>query len=69
MDSPDSATPRQRSRVRSGSRSQSVQDSQSKSESVEDGDEVTVMEEQGTGRVQDYDWYDKDGMRVRVRQI
>ena len=32
-------------------------------------DEVTVVEHHDPDRSDDYDYYDKDGMRVRVREI
>lgn len=33
------------------------------------GDMVTVIEKHRPQRNEDYDWYDEDGMRVRVREI
>ena len=33
------------------------------------GDNITVVERRPPTQAADYDWYDKDGMRVRVREI
>ena len=33
------------------------------------GDEVIIIERRKPVSMDDYDWYDKDGVRVRVREI
>ena len=33
------------------------------------GDEVIEIEQHRPMPIEDYDWYDRDGMRVRVREI
>jgi hypothetical protein len=57
---------RRTSRVRSRSHSRSPQPA---SEFLHPGDEVTVIEHHQPKPTEDYDWYDRDGMRVRVREI
>jgi hypothetical protein len=53
---------RRSSRPRSRSRSASTRP-------VQPGDEISLIDGQGSGDSEDYNWYDKDGMRVRVREI
>jgi hypothetical protein len=57
---------RRTSRVRSRSQSRSPQPA---SDFLHPGDEVTVIERYEPKPTEDYDWYDRDGMRVRVREI
>ena len=33
------------------------------------GDNITVVERRPPTQAADYDWYDREGMRVRVREI
>lgn len=54
---------------RSRSRSRSWEEEQAESRFLRPGDEVTVIERHEPRRREDYDWYDRDGMRVRVREI
>ena len=53
---------------RARSRSQSARSSQMAATFLRPGDAVTVIEEQQPPP-NEFDWYDKDGMRVRVREI
>jgi hypothetical protein len=58
---PATVTRRRRSRSRSMSE-------QPASEFLRPGDNITVIE-RTSAPSQEYDWYDKDGMKVRVREI
>jgi hypothetical protein len=56
-------------RDRRASRPRSTERSETASNILRPGDKVTVVEHHPQEPSDDYDYYDKDGMRVRVREI
>jgi hypothetical protein len=50
-------------------KSPSSSEDESEARLLRPGDEVTIIERYPPRQRDDYDWFDEDGMRVRVREI